>query len=78
MKRVLFWAAFLPLAFLLMVGGFATMLFVYLGQFMSGLCCVYSQLLDNWEHWCYDTETSQWGKQTLTEAFLFGWDHHRG
>jgi hypothetical protein len=78
MKRVLFWAAFLPLAVLLMVSGFVTMLFVYLGQLMAGLSCVYSQLLDNWENWCYDTQATQWGKQTLKDAFLFGWESHHG
>ena len=78
MKRILFWTLFLPLAFVFMVSSFATVLIVYLGQLMAGLCCAYSQLLDNWEHWCHDTEVSPYGRQTLKDAFWFGWENHHG
>jgi hypothetical protein len=78
MKRILFWVAFIPAALMLLITGYGTMFLLMLVRLSAGLTNCYAQLLDNWEHWCHDTQELQFGRQTMMDAFVDGWGSVNG
>ena len=68
MRRILFWATFIPLGLTLIVLG----LLLVPTQIYRGCLFVYMELLDRFERWCfYDQFTGQ-EHDSLWEAFKEG------